>query len=99
MEATGDKDVVIVFNEESGFKQHLLRPDAETLLDKLIEFQSKEGSTDVSLSAQRGLAVVGTGNGVRFSFFYREQGPQTWIPLDKSQTEKAITQLTTLLKR
>ena len=99
IDISGDKDVVMVLDEASGFKQVLLHADAQVLLDKLIEFQNKEGSTDVSLSEHRGLNVVGTPRGVRFSFFHRQQGPLTWITLDHQKTQVVISQLRKLLKR
>lgn len=99
IDISGDKDVVMVLDEASGFKQVLLHADAQVLLERLIEFQHKEGSTDVSLSEHRGLTVVGTARGVRFSFFNRQQGPLTWITLDQQRTQAAISQLRKLLKQ
>lgn len=96
---SSDRDVVVVLDESSGLKQVLLPADAQVLLDKLIEFHHQEGSTDVSLSEHRGLTVVGTLHDVRFSFFYRTQGPQTWITLNLQQVQAAINQLEALLSR
>lgn len=99
VEISGDKDVVMIFDSSSGSRQILLPADAQVLLDRLIEFQHKEGSTDVSLSEHRGLTVVSTTDDLRFSFFYRSQGPETWITLNQQKTQLVIGELRKLLKR
>ena len=94
----GDRDSVTIVDVASGLNQILLRADAQILLDKLTEFENKEGSTDFSLSNFRALGVQGTPSGVQFAFFYREQGPQRWTTLNKQQTRTAIDELKALLK-
>lgn len=90
-----DSEINLVLNETLGFSQKLSHDDAQLLLDKLIEFQHKEGSTDVSLNHFRGLAVESTGNSIRFAFFQRDQASHTlhWHNLKQQEIQSAITKL------
>src|SRR5205807_9921011 len=96
LSVTGDNSVITLELGE-GLSQHLLPADARILAERLLEFSSKEGGTDVELTRHLHLGVKSTSSIVSFTIFSPDQGPQRWNDLDKQAAVAAAERITSLL--
>src|SRR6185312_7477300 len=93
---TTDEDL-ITLELRSGLHQVLPPPHAQGLLEMLIEFSSKTGSTDLELSPYRSLTVQGTEGDVLFCLFRAGRLPNDWVILREVEVTRFVAELQSAL--